>query len=198
VILDVDLDGFATRSPPADRLRTAGYTDAELERIRTAFARDHLDLPEDPAARVIALRDLLGAFGQLSEDGLAARLSGAARLWWLGVPAADLWFLYGLAADASRGLPQDVLLEEGRSLVGLPERAPAPREIEETARRLAGLVASGAVQPALVTVARSVNDGFTPAGAWPAIEWSFLDALRGARPDLEVRYDRGLQPAPRP
>ena len=197
-ILDIDLDGFATRSPAADRLRDAGYTDAELGRIRSAFAREHLALPEDPAARVVALQELLAALGQLSAGGLAAQLSGAAQLWWLGVPAADLWFLYGLVADETRGLPLAVLLEEGRSLVGLPERAANAAEIDAAATRLAGLVASGAVRPALVTIARSVNDGFTPAAAWPQIEWRLLDALRAVRPDLEVRYDRGLRPAPRP
>ena len=87
-----------------------------------------------------------------------------------------------------------------------PELLPVPptkggaieRWIRDAATRLADLVASGAVGPALVTIARSVNDGFTPAAAWPAIEWRLLDALRAVRPDLEVRYDRGLRPAPRP
>jgi UPF0489 domain len=197
-ILDVDLDGFATRSPAADRLRAAGFRDAELARIRGAFARDHLDLPADPAARVEALSTLTDALEDVATGGVGAQLAGAAELWWLGVPARDLWFLYGLLSDTSRGLPMDVLLEEGRSLVGLPERAADAAEIDATARRLAGLLASGAVRPALVTVARSVNDGFTPAAAWPAIEWRFLEALRSVRPDLEVRYDRGLEPAPHP
>jgi len=197
VVLDVDLDGFATRSPAADRLRDAGYTDAELARIRGAFAREHLALPDDPGDRVVALQGLLAALGGLSSGSVGAQLSGAARLWWLGVPASDLWFLYGLVADEARGLPLDVLLDEGRSLVGLPERPADPAEIDAAASRLAELVASGAVRPALVTIARSVNDGFTPAAAWPGIETRFLGALRAVRPDLEVRYDRGLRPAPR-
>jgi hypothetical protein len=197
-VLDVDLDGFATRSPAADRLRDAGYTDPELARIRGAFARENLDLPEDPAARVAALEGLLAALGRLSGGDLSGPLSGAAQLWWLGVPAADLWFLYGLASDETRGLPLEVLLQEGRSLVGLPEHAADPAEIADTATRLAALVESGAVRPALVTIARSVNDGFTPAAAWPAIEWRFIEALRAVRPDLVVRYDRGLRPAPGP
>jgi hypothetical protein len=198
VILDVDLDGFATRSPAADRLRAVGYSDDELARIRGAFARDHLALPEDPAARVKSLQSLLDALDAVANGGGAAKLGGAAELWWLGVPAADLWFLYGLVSDTERGLPVEALLEEGRNLVGLPEHAPAAPEIEATARRLAGLLAAGAVRPALVTVARSANDGYTPSAAWPAIEWRFLQALRSVRPDVEVRYDRGLQPAPHP
>jgi hypothetical protein len=197
-ILDIDLDGFATRNPAADRLRDAGFADADLARIRSAFARENLDLPEDPEARVAALRGLLDALDAVAEGGAAEQLGGAARLWWLGVPAADLWFLYELLADESRALPVDVLLEQGRTLVGLPERAADAAYIQETAAQLAGLLASGAVRPALVTIARSANDGFTPHAAWPAIEWSLLDALRAVRPDLELRYDRGLRPAPRP
>ena len=54
------------------------------------------------------------------------------------------------------------------------------------------------MRPALVTIARSANDGFTPHTALPAIEWRFLDALRAAHPAVEIRYDRGLVPLPRP
>jgi hypothetical protein len=116
----------------------------------------------------------------------------------MGVHASDLWFLYGLLADESRGLPLGVLLDEGRTLVGIPERAADPDAIAATASQLAGLVASGAVRPALVTIARSANDGYTPHEALPAIEAAFLEALRAAHPALEVRYDRGLAPLARP
>jgi hypothetical protein len=197
-ILDVDLDGFATRNPAADRLRAAGFTDAELARLRTAFARDRLALPADPSAREAALVALYEALRGVAEGGLPAQLGGAARLWWMGVHASDLWFLYGLLADESRGLPLRVLLDEGRTLVGIPERAADPDAIAATASQLAGLVASGAVRPALVTIARSANDGYTPHEALPAIEAAFLEALRAAHPALEVRYDRGLAPLARP
>src|SRR4029453_11629971 len=141
---------------------------------------------------------VLAALEAVASGGLVAQLEGAAQLWWMGVSAADLWFLYGLLADAERGLPMEVLLEHGRTLVGLPERSADAAEIATTAAQLAALVASGAVRPALVTIARSANDGYTPVGAWPRIEWRMLDALRAVRPELELRYDRGLQPAPRP
>lgn len=198
VILDVDLDGFGTRNPAADRLREAGFTDAELLRIRGAFARERLALPADPGERQAALQQILDALDAVAGGELLAQLAGAARLWWMGVPAADLWFLYGLLVDEARALPIEVLLEEGRTLVGIPERPAEAAEIDATARRLADLVASGAVRPALVTIARSANDGFTPHAALPAIEWRFLDALRAAHPAVEIRYDRGLVPLPRP
>jgi hypothetical protein len=198
VVLDVDLDGFATRNPAADRLRAVGFRDAELLRIRSAFARERLDLPADPVARSAALGELLAALAGVASESVLDQLLGALRLWWMGVPAADLWFLYGLLMDETRGLPVDVLLEEGRTLVGIPERAADPAEIAATAAQLGALVASGAVRPSLVTIARSANDGFTPQAALPEIEWSFLDALRAAHPALDVRYDAGLAPLPRP
>ena len=197
-ILDVDLDGFATRNPAADRLRAAGFTVAELVRIRSAFARERLDLPADPVARSAALGVLLEALRGVASASVVDQLAGAARLWWMGVPAADLWFLYGLLVDEARALPLDVLLEQGRTLVGLPERSADAAEIAATAAQLGELVASGAVRPALVTIARSANDGYTPRAALPAIEWAFLDALRAAHPALELRYDPGLAPLPRP
>jgi hypothetical protein len=198
VILDIDLDGFGTRNPAADRLREAGFSDAELARIRSAFARDKLSLPEDPAARQAGLQELLAAMDAVAGDSLTGQLAGALRLWWMGVSAADLWFLSGLLLDEARALPVDVLLEQGRTLVGLPEKRPEAAEIAATARQLADLVGSGAIRPSLVTVARSANDGYTPHHALPTIEASFLEALRAAHPDLEVRYDRGLAPLPRP
>jgi len=197
-ILDLDLDGFATRNPAADALRRAGFRDAELERLRRAFARDRLALPADPAARAAALAALLDAVRGVAEGGARELALGAARLWWMGVPAADLWFLYGLLADESRDVGLEALLEHGRTLVGIPERAASAGEIAATAAQLEALLASGAVRPALVTIARSANDGYTPPAALPAIEWAVLDALRRARPSLAVRYDRGLAPLPRP
>jgi hypothetical protein len=197
-ILDVDLDGFATRNPAADALRAAGFSDAELARIRQTFARDRLALPDDPEGRRAALERLLSALDSVASGGLAAQLAGAARVWWMGVRAADLWFLYGILADPARAGSAESLREHGLVLVGLPERAADPAEIRATAAQLAALLESGAVRPALVTIARSANDGYTPHAAWPAIEWTLLDALRAVRPDLELRYDRGVYPAPRP
>jgi hypothetical protein len=197
-VLDVDLDGFATRNPAADRLRAAGFSDAELARLRSAFARDRLALPAEPAARAAALAALMDALRAVAQGGALELATGAARLWWMGVPAADLWFLYGLLADESRALPLDVLLEEGRTLVGIPERAASATEIADTAERLGALLESRVVEPVLVTIARSANDGYTPHAALPAIEWAFLDALRRAQPDLDLRYDRGLAPLARP
>jgi hypothetical protein len=196
-ILDIDLDGFATRNPAADRLRAAGFSDAELDRLRRAFARERLALPEDPEARRAAVDGLLADLDAVAGGDLLAQLTAAARAWWLGVSAADLWFLYGLLADDARARAVAVLREEGLTLVGLPERRADPREIAETSAALAALLARGTVRPALVTIARSANDGFTPREAWAGIEWSLLDALRAAHPDLEIRYDRGLLPAPR-
>jgi hypothetical protein len=197
-ILDIDLDGFATRNPAADALRAAGFSDAELARIRSAFARDRLALPDDPEARRAALERLLAAMDAVAGGSLPAQLAGAVRVWWMGVRAADLWFLYGILADPERADSAGALREHGLVLVGLPERPADPTEIRTTAAQLAGLLQSGAVRPSLVTIARSANDGYTPHAAWPAIEWALLDALREVRPDLDVRYDRGVYPAPRP
>jgi len=103
-----------------------------------------------------------------------------------------------VADTAASGLPVDVLLEEGRNLVGIPERRADPAEIRATAHQLAAMLRESGLRPRLVTIARSVRDGYTPRGAWPAIEhWAFA-ALREALGPLEVRYGRGLGPAPAP
>jgi hypothetical protein len=197
VILDVDLDGFATRNPAAEALRAAGLRDEELDLVRGAFAREQLDLPEEPTARTATLAEILGAVEAIAEGGILDQLGAGFQLWWLGVPAGDLYDLYGIVSDVHRPEAADALRASGRDLVGLPEHRASASEAGETARRLAQLVAEGAVKPALVTIARSANDGFTPMDEWARYESSLLDALATVR-ELDVRYDRGLRPIARP
>lgn len=195
-ILDVDLDGFATRNPAVDQLRAAGFQDADLARLRTAFARERLELPDDPEARIAALAEILASLEAATGDDAVEALAGAWRLWRRGVAAADLWFTWRLLSSETSGIATDVLLESGRDLVGLPEHAADAGEIRETTRALADLLRSGALRPSLVTVARSARDGFTPARAWPAIERAFLSELAAAGVPLAIRYDPGLAPVP--
>jgi hypothetical protein len=195
-ILDIDLDGFATRNPAADRLRAAGLSDAAIAELRAIFAPENLALGATPEARAAGLARLLAAVGDVARGGGWARVTGLWRLWRLGLGAGDLWRLWRILAGGGPDLPLERLLDEGRTLVGLPERGPELAEIDATATALAELLTSGAVRPRLVTIARSANDGYTPERAWPAIEWRLLRALHGALGDARVRYDTGLRPAP--
>jgi hypothetical protein len=196
-ILDIDLDGFATRNPAAEALRAAGLREDELDLVRRAFARDRLDLPDDPEARAATLAEILGAVEAIAAGGVGDQLRGAFRLWWLGVPAGALYELHGIVGDVARPAAADALRASGRDLVGLPEHLTGLEDARETAGRLAELIGAGAVKPALVTIARSAHDGFTPLAEWALYETALLEALAGVRA-LDVRYDRGLQPAARP
>lgn len=195
-ILDIDLDGFATRNPSADRLRAAGFSDAQLDQLRTAFAPDKLRLGTTPEQRIAGLERVLGAVSAAADGSWRSRLLAAWTLWRSGLDLRDLWNLARLFAGPAQDTPLEVLLEEGRSLVGVPEFAADPAEIERSASQLAALLGSGALQPRLVTIARSVRDGFTPKHAWPEIERSTLAALHRSLGPLEVVYDPGLRPAP--
>jgi hypothetical protein len=198
-ILDIDLDGFATRNPSAERVRAAGVSDADAERLREIFAPERLALGATPADRIASLERLLEAVRETAGGGLRAQLASAWTLWRLGLGPLDLYRLWRIVGDASAsGLPLDVLLEEGRNLVGIPERRADPAEMRSTAHRLAAMLRRSALRPGLVTIARSVRDGYTPRDAWPAIERWTLAALREALGPLELRYDRGLGPAPDP
>jgi hypothetical protein len=195
-ILDIDLDGFATRNPAADALRAAGMSDAALAGLRAIFAPEKLALGATPEARAAGLERLLAAVRDVAEGGVLARLAGLFRLWRLGFGLGDLWSLWRIVGELPAGLPVSELLEHGRTLVGLPERAPVAAEIDATADALAGLLQSGALRPRLVTISRSARDGYTPMSAWPAIEWRLLRALHAALGDATVTYDVGLAPAP--
>ena len=196
-ILDVDLDVFATHNPAADRLRAAGLHEADVARLRAIFAPEALGLAADPRARRAEVEALEGAVGALA-NGAWSALPGALLVFWQrGVGPGELWALSEMLGRVP-GTGVHVLLEQGRLVIGLPERRPDPAEIADTARRIAALVGEGVVRPALVTIARSVEDGFTPREAWPLIEWSLLVELARVLPASRVRFDRGLGPAPRP
>jgi hypothetical protein len=197
-ILDIDLDAFATHNPAADRLRAAGLGDAQLDALRRIFARENLVLSDDPETRVREVDSLLDAARTLAEGPLPDWPGALATLWRRGLGPLDLASLARLLGTLD-GVPLERLLEDGRTLVGAPEHLePAPGEIAASARRLGDLIRHGWVDPALVTIARSVDDGFTPRRYWPEIEWTVLHELADALGDATLRFDAGQRPAPRP
>lgn len=200
VILDIDLDVFATRNPYADRLRAAGFADADLEQLRAIFAPSGLGLAADPATRVDevdALSDAVAALANGAWTSLPRALWG---FWQRGIGPGDLASLYAIAGRAAAsGAPLGSVLQDARGMIGLPERGADPAEIAATAAQIRALLDTGALRPALVTIARSVDDGYTPRAAWPLIEWSLLLQLQAALPaDTVIRFDAGQRPAPRP
>ena len=200
VILDIDLDVFATRNPFADRLRGAGFSDADLDALRSIFAPAGLALASDPATRVAEVRSLTDAVAALANGEWTALPSALVVFWQRGIGPGDLWSLAAIVGRASASPTSlDALLEDARQVIGLPERRADPAEIAATARQIRALLETGALRPALVTIARSVRDGFTPREAWPLIEWTLLRELQAALPaGAVVRFDAGEVPAPRP
>jgi hypothetical protein len=197
-ILDVDLDAFATHNPGADRLRRAGLDDGELDALRRIFAPTRLDLPADPPERIRRLEGILGAVHALASGPWSARPGALVALWRAGIPLGDLLRLARIVAS----LPPDGsgydLIEDGRQLIGVPEhRESRPGEVESMAQALGALLARGALRPSLVTIARSVEDGFTPRREWPHIEWTLLRVLAERLPGAYLRFDAGVAPAPR-
>jgi hypothetical protein len=197
VILDIDLDAFSTRNPAADHLREAGLGDPDLDELRSIFAREELVLSEDPSERIAELGDLLDAVATLADGDWSEQPGAALRRWRRGVGPWDLWELHRILGQLPGGYGTQTLLENGRLLVGLPEHTAVPAdEVRARARALADLLRSRAIEPALVTLSRSVEDGFTPREEWPAIEWAVLRALVEVLGNVPVRFDPGLGPAP--
>jgi hypothetical protein len=198
VILDIDLDVFATRNPYADRLRRAGFTDADLDALRRIFTPSGLALASDPATRVAEVRALTDAVAALANGEWTSLPSALVVFWQRGIGPGDLASLYEITSRASLSAASlDALFADARQVIGLPERAADPAEIAATAQQIRALLETGALRPALVTIARSVGDGFTPRDAWPLIEWSLLNSLQAALPPgAVVRFDAGEAPAP--
>jgi hypothetical protein len=197
VVFDIDLDGFATRNPGADRLRDAGLDEADVARLRDLFDPGGLGLASDPATRFAELGELERALFSVAALRWSELPRSVVVLWRRGVGPVDLLSLYRILSRLDRSVSLESLLEAGRQAVSSPEQGADLEEIRHTARALGQLVASGSVRPRLVTVARSVRDGFTPEPEWPSIEWALLDSLRETLGDYRLRYDHGLGPAPR-
>ncbi len=197
VVLDIDLDAFSTRNPAADHLRSAGLVDADLDSLRSIFAREKLALAPDPETRIAELGELLGAVATLSEGPWSEQPRAAFRLWRRGVGPFEIVELHRILGSLPPSYPSSGLLENGRLLVGLPEHTGVPTdEVRARARALADLLRGGSVSPVLITIARSVEDGFTPRDEWPRIEWAVLLALFDVLGNVPVRFDPGLGPAP--
>ena len=196
VVFDIDLDGFATRNPAAEALRQQGLNEADIERLRVMFDPDRLALDADPQLRVAQVAALMGALEGLAVPRWGAVPGALLALWGRGLGVGDLLALSRILSRAKGSAAVDMLLEQGRELVGLPEHRADPHEVAHTAALLGELVARGSVRPALVTIARSVRDGFTPREAWPGIEQATLDALGEALGSYTLRFDAGLSPAP--
>jgi hypothetical protein len=197
-ILDIDLDAFATRNPAADQLRASGLGDEQLDALRRIFAPTSLALAPDPEERIQQVDGLLVAVEQLATGPWTTWPGALLTLFRSGISPLELFELQGiltsLPGDASAG----ELLEQGRQLVGIPEhREVSPGDIEALAEVLRALLSTGSVRPSLVTIARSVDDGFTPRAPWPRIEWAVLRVLAEALPHARLRFDQGLEPAPR-
>jgi hypothetical protein len=196
-ILDVDLDAFATRNPAAERLREAGLSEQDLIELRRIFARENLVFARDPELRVREFQETLEAIRSLAEGSPSQWPGAIVVLWQRGVGPLDLVSLARLLSRVSQEASLESLLEDGRDLVGLPEHVqPTRSQILEQARALGDLVRSGWVRPSLVTVARSVGDGFTPAADWPLIERAVLSELLDALDTPHLLYPHPLHPAP--
>jgi hypothetical protein len=197
VILDIDLDSFSTRNPAADHLRGAGLADEDLDALRAIFAREELLFSQDPPARVEELGELLGAVATLADGPWSEQPRAAFRLWRRGIGPLDLLALHRILGRLPAGYGTHTLLENGRLLVGLPERSGVPPdEVRARARALTDLLRSRSLAPALVTLSRSVQDGYTPREEWPVIEWAVLQELVDVLGNVPVRFDPGLGPAP--
>jgi hypothetical protein len=141
----------------------------------------------------------MDAVATLAEGPWSEQPGAAWSLWRRGIGPLDLLELHRVLARLPARYGTRSLLENGRQLVGLPEHTgAAPDEVRDRARALADLLRSGALAPSLVTLSRSVDDGFTPRDEWPAIEWTLLRALLEVLGNVPVRFDPGLAPAPPP
>ncbi len=196
-ILDVDLDIFSTRNPAAEALRHNGFKEAEIKSIKAIFARESLNLSDEPAERLADVNVIKDSITALT-SGAWYEIPGAViSLWIRGIGPGDIYTLHGILGPEKTDEQVRVLLREAQTLVGIPEYKTKPAEISDMVEQLRRLAGGGMVRPKLVTIARSVHDGFTHREAWPLIERTVLAALTDALGGrVRIIYDGKLKPAP--
>jgi len=106
-----------------------------------------------------------------------------------GVGPFDLYKVYGVVEKLDPELATADIISNLAVAVGLPEHLAEVREIDVTIGMIKNLIASKTIRPALITVARSVSDGFPPSEDLPRIEGPLMNALREVLDVSIVQYD---------
>jgi hypothetical protein len=181
-ILDVDLDGFATRTRPRPPARGGFTTPARAHR---SAARERLDSQRTGFAdAALSARGARGHGARVVDQPRAPRASGG---WASGRT---------LSSTAPRRpgarLPS-TCAEQGRTLVGC-RSGPGRRRDRGDSRATRRLVA----KMRLARHDRALGERRLHAARAPRDRVGVPRALRAAHPTLEVHYDRGLSPLPRP
>ncbi len=193
-ILDIDLDVFGTRNPASDKLRRSGLTTSDLEAIREMFSADRLRLPTAPDGRVEFVERLRSEIGNLLKADFAQRLMALIWLHQAGIGPVDLWKAREVARRASEHMSLDEFFVQARHVVGVPDHpAPSKGELQETHESLQRVLAQVG-RPLLVTIARSVDDGYTPRNTWREVEPAVLRSLNRLYGELDVKYSHGASP----
>ncbi|HEB31395.1 MAG TPA: hypothetical protein ENI15_11050 [Spirochaetes bacterium] len=193
-ILDIDLDGYSTNNPDSQLLLRHGFSEGEIDRIREIFLphqHTHSDNPLKRIEDVNAIRDIIKAI----ENGQEPRdIERTYNLSGLGLDAIDISDLVQIIGRDITKTRIDALCDHIIRSVGLPEHFASEKEIEKTTNDLISLIKSDRIDPDLITIARSVDDGFTPPELLSRIENSLLKALRTEFENLSIQYDSGVEP----
>jgi|GEM_PF-2385122 len=196
VVLDIDLDIFSTFNPGAEALRRAGLTQAEIDDIAERFSLENLWLSKNPKKRNEEIRDLKADIASLLTGPWYAGLAALPRLFRLGVGPRDLYKVYAAVEKMPPETLLDTIITNFEYAIGLPEHLSSQAEIDRILEAMDTFLTSGGFRPALVTIARSVEGGYTPPEVCARVEKRLIRILRNALGRIALRYDRMLASEP--
>ncbi len=194
VILDIDLDLFSTRNPGIGFLRRAGLTEADVKSLREMYSLDNLWLSKDPRKRVKDIETLKKAMTDVVSGDWFSVLKAVPGLAWRGVGPLDGWRTLDIIGRLDPNVSFENFGANMELAIGLPEHVATEEEIRKMAQAIGSLIKSGAIEPNLITIARSTRGGFTPKEQLPQIEKLLLKELREALGEVSIRYDEGAMP----
>lgn len=175
-ILDIDLDTFATLNPSTYAFTSTGFSREEIDTLRHLVRLDLIHWGP-PAGRTRQKQDLLTDFRTAVHGGSEEREPARQRILASGLPEQNTdGILNILSVDSS--LRPAVFINSIGDLVFHPEITPPQKQREEMMDAVAEYAAKA--RPRVVTIARSVSDGFTPKELAGEIEQGLLRRLRSA------------------
>eukprot|EP00033_Pygsuia_biforma_P000868 GCRY01001007.1.p1 GENE.GCRY01001007.1~~GCRY01001007.1.p1 ORF type:complete len:429 (-),score=58.45 GCRY01001007.1:8-1294(-) len=207
VILDIDLDFFCTSNPFLDNLHQAGFSPESVALIQRIFSTLRATVAkfsiEELKADHRCFKGFIEGSYELAESVITLKRTHKegqrvyAQLLALFSPSSLYPDSQKMSQDCiweqwqtllfSLSTSQLETLKEYGELTSLPHHRSSPREVGSLIAALrAALQHTGLPRPTIITIARSVEDEYTPPADVDAIQDSVLEMLQGLYGQLKV------------
>ena len=224
VVLDIDLDYYASEDPVISRFVEKGLTASQVRKLRHALMailedNDTCQHTAEQEQRIINLQrhiifHHMGGVGPRRIPAQLLKFPAETLGFFCGGPKRAEALLHDLATSVDDWRLEDQYVRMQFKSIFVkwweqimenfqaeePAHQASSDEILTVSRNIGELISRGAIKPALVTICRSVDDHYTPRPSWPEIEWSLISAVQESAKDHSpvIAYEPGIALCPLP